>query len=358
MHPKTPISPRPPLSPGDSTTRKRPSPSSSEISSSKIPPPTTPHATTFAGPAERKGSKSSGSGGGPTISRSIQACNRCRARKTRCDQQFPSCSACLKAGVECVGIDAATGREIPRSYVDWLEKRVKHLEEELKLEQQGANNDVAIDPQLQPGWGDAGNDGRNGPDTGSFSRSSSTVMGDPERSSRDQTPRNDIGESKALHLRPDIENLVNQVGLVGVQGTSSPGFMGGSSGISYTILLPRPMALLTDIVWGRFARLMFSAVKLRSKDGQEQTSSTPPLSYPNQDPTPESMPPDPAASSTIIPRSLKRSPPCPFPNRETADHLLEVWLHPVFVLRFRFFVGCDAVVRIINWWPGVDVCEE
>ncbi|KAK7413276.1 hypothetical protein QQX98_007864 [Neonectria punicea] len=30
------------------------------------------------------------------------ACNYCRARKTRCDEQVPSCHACIVAGVECI----------------------------------------------------------------------------------------------------------------------------------------------------------------------------------------------------------------------------------------------------------------
>ncbi|KAI5786228.1 fungal-specific transcription factor domain-containing protein [Pyronema domesticum] len=267
-----------PPSPAESTstnTKKRPSPSSVSNTPS-IPPPTTPHATTF-------GDATGASRKGPTISRSIQACNRCRARKTRCDQRFPSCSACLKAGVECVGIDAATGREIPRSYVDWLEKRVKHLEEELKLEQ--ANGDERIDPALKV------------------------------KEEREEK------QDKALHLRPDIENLVNQVGVVGVQGTSAEGFMGGSSGIS-------------------FARLMFSAVKLKAKDGTESatpTSNTPPLPYAPQESSSD-IAPDPAASSTIIPRSLKRSSPAPFPDRKTAENLIEIYFqqaNPQFPILFR-----------------------
>ncbi|KAF5539119.1 oleate-activated transcription factor 1 [Fusarium mexicanum] len=34
--------------------------------------------------------------------RAIKACQVCRARRTKCDQQRPACSFCLKAGVECV----------------------------------------------------------------------------------------------------------------------------------------------------------------------------------------------------------------------------------------------------------------
>jgi hypothetical protein len=48
--------------------------------------------------------------------RNVSACNRCRLRKNRCDQQLPSCASCDKAGIKCVGYDPITKREIPRRY--------------------------------------------------------------------------------------------------------------------------------------------------------------------------------------------------------------------------------------------------
>ncbi|KAM4056838.1 fungal specific transcription factor [Hirsutella rhossiliensis] len=60
--------------------------------------------------------------------RNVSACNRCRLRKNRCDQQLPSCASCAKAGVACVGYDPITKKEIPRSYVFYLETRVEQLE--------------------------------------------------------------------------------------------------------------------------------------------------------------------------------------------------------------------------------------
>lgn len=60
--------------------------------------------------------------------RNVSACNRCRLRKNRCDQKLPSCASCDKAGVACVGYDPITKREIPRSYIFYLEKRVEQLE--------------------------------------------------------------------------------------------------------------------------------------------------------------------------------------------------------------------------------------
>ena len=66
------------------------------------------------------------------ISRSISACKRCRQKKIKCSHEFPKCAACLKAKVECVSLDAATGREIPRSYIVYLENRIAELEEILQ----------------------------------------------------------------------------------------------------------------------------------------------------------------------------------------------------------------------------------
>lgn len=60
--------------------------------------------------------------------RNVSACNRCRLRKNRCDQKLPSCASCEKASVACVGYDPITKREIPRSYIFYLEKRVEQLE--------------------------------------------------------------------------------------------------------------------------------------------------------------------------------------------------------------------------------------
>ena len=78
----------------------------------------------------RSGSGAAGPGktGQSSSFRNVSACNRCRLRKNRCDQRLPSCASCGKAGVACVGYDPITKREIPRSYIFYLEKRVEQLE--------------------------------------------------------------------------------------------------------------------------------------------------------------------------------------------------------------------------------------
>ncbi|KAI4258937.1 MAG: hypothetical protein L6R42_004836, partial [Xanthoria sp. 1 TBL-2021] len=63
-----------------------------------------------------------------TTFRNVSACHRCRLRKNRCDQNLPACSLCAKAGAKCVGFDPITKREIPRTYVYYLESRLNYLE--------------------------------------------------------------------------------------------------------------------------------------------------------------------------------------------------------------------------------------
>lgn len=87
------------------------------------------------------------------ISRSISACQRCRAKKIRCDQSFPKCLKCSKAGADCIGLDPATGREVPRSYVIHLEDRIAFLENRLRAHgiDPGVPNDDDLSPESYSG---------------------------------------------------------------------------------------------------------------------------------------------------------------------------------------------------------------
>ncbi|KAK9774788.1 putative Zn(2)-C6 fungal-type domain-containing protein [Seiridium cardinale] len=87
--------------------------------------------TTIETPIEGLGPQNSKVGQSSNF-RNVSACNRCRLRKNRCDQNLPSCASCEKAKVACVGYDPITKKEIPRSYVYYLETRVGQLEALLK----------------------------------------------------------------------------------------------------------------------------------------------------------------------------------------------------------------------------------
>ncbi|AJV60015.1 Ppr1p [Saccharomyces cerevisiae YJM1399] len=66
------------------------------------------------------------------ISKSRTACKRCRLKKIKCDQEFPSCKRCAKLEVPCVSLDPATGKDVPRSYVFFLEDRLAVMMRVLK----------------------------------------------------------------------------------------------------------------------------------------------------------------------------------------------------------------------------------
>jgi hypothetical protein len=100
---------------------------------------------------------------------------------------------------------------------------VKHLEEQLRLEQHGS-----------PPAGGAHSPSKQ---TNDRSPPENTIKSPARKESDSRQDADRNGDCKPLYLRPDIENLVNDVGLVGVQATSSPGFMGGSSGISCVLFL-------------------------------------------------------------------------------------------------------------------------
>ncbi|KAJ1030155.1 hypothetical protein NDA16_001067 [Ustilago loliicola] len=95
-----------------------------------------PSNSTATKPAKRKSEKSRSSpattdafdpNGAKPLARAVLVCKRCRSKKIKCDQAFPACGSCVKAGEPCVGIDSATGREVSRSYIVDLEHQVAEL---------------------------------------------------------------------------------------------------------------------------------------------------------------------------------------------------------------------------------------
>jgi hypothetical protein len=165
--------------------------------------------------------------------RNVSACDRCRKRKNRCDQQLPACAACTKVGVRCVGIDPITKQEIPRSYVFYLESRLAYFESLLKV------NNIAFEA----------------PDA--FDIDSKTVKQGIVRSptetrtsladgsgSTDITPAelHDVAWEQKQEEAKKLNQLVSNIGMVSVHGASDPRYLGSTSGIS-------------------FARVVFAAVK-------------------------------------------------------------------------------------------------
>ncbi|OOF90434.1 hypothetical protein ASPCADRAFT_211996 [Aspergillus carbonarius ITEM 5010] len=249
------LNPDSPPSPA-SLGRKRPHPPTEpasippEPSAQSQPPPTSD------GPATQSAT--------PSISnsssfRNVSACNRCRLRKNRCDQRLPRCQSCEKAGVRCVGYDPITKREIPRSYVYFLEARVTYLEKILMDHHITFKDPVAFDEEEavkveagldtvpttvigSEGSISAGGEGANADGNEQWVKreKDGSIQRRDKSDHSGQEPGNNQDQQKEDNWR--IHNLVSNIGMVSVQGTSDPRYLGSTSGIS-------------------FARVVFAAVK-------------------------------------------------------------------------------------------------
>lgn len=69
---------------------------------------------------------------GLSIARVAQACDRCRAKKSRCDGKLPACSSCAAIGIKCIVSDKLSRRAYPKGYTETLEERVRQLENEIR----------------------------------------------------------------------------------------------------------------------------------------------------------------------------------------------------------------------------------
>lgn len=166
--------------------------------------------------------------------RNVSACNRCRLRKNRCDQKLPSCASCDKAGVACVGYDPITKREIPRSYIFYLEKRVEQLEGLLSA------NNLSFPPAENLDYcSKSGN--------GSSSVRSPTEPGQSVYSEGTDITSSARTESNAGDGAGKLQRIASKPGSSGGPVSANARYLGSSSGIS-------------------FARVVFAAVQSSVSD--------------------------------------------------------------------------------------------
>jgi Fungal specific transcription factor domain/Fungal Zn(2)-Cys(6) binuclear cluster domain len=165
--------------------------------------------------------------------RNVSACDRCRKRKNRCDQQLPACAACSKVGVRCVGIDPITKQEIPRSYVFYLETRLAYLESLLVANEipHGPPDAFDVDSRtIEHGIVRTSGETKSSLESGSGSADMTSAKS------------HDAAWEKKQEDTKKLNQLVSNIGMVSVQGASDPRYLGSTSGIS-------------------FARVVFAAVK-------------------------------------------------------------------------------------------------
>ncbi|KAI1141762.1 fungal-specific transcription factor domain-containing protein [Hypoxylon sp. FL0543] len=138
------------------------------------------------------------------LSRSTNACVRCRRRKQRCDLRYPKCSSCEAAQVPCLAYDSEKQAEIPRNYVSILEAEVRQLKSELEsLRRQSVSTAITS------------------------ATSNSTQAGQDDHS--DSSPM----DTSVRSVASDPQEVVKSMGLVMLESNSQPRFMGTSSGVTF-----------------------------------------------------------------------------------------------------------------------------
>lgn len=149
--------------------------------------------------------------------------------------------------MRCVGYDPITKREIPRSYVYFLETRVAHLEKQLSDHNIAFKKAVAFDEEDAvkiETEGDAqplpGTNGQAGELADRSQRKSPNAKDRTDQKGEVEAAAD--GEDPSTEDNWRLHNLVSNIGMVSVQGTSDPRYLGSTSGIS-------------------FARVVFAAVR-------------------------------------------------------------------------------------------------
>lgn len=263
-----------------------PAPSPSSSSSSRTPTTTnTTSALSLSSASSSKDNNNNNNGSSSSSSfRNVSACNRCRLRKNRCDQNLPACAACQRASAKCVGFDPITHREIPRTYVYFLESRVAYLEGELSRHHipflapskdfdLGATPvvDAASSSGLSPASEDLGGP-RDGSGGGGGHHAAPTAAAAAAKRHARAISSNSAGtiagsEASGVSTKTaweqkvetdKLNNLVSNIGMVSVQGASDLRYLGTTSGIS-------------------FARVVYAAVKssVSEKNGRKGSMGGP-----------------------------------------------------------------------------------
>ncbi|KAH8820098.1 fungal-specific transcription factor domain-containing protein [Xylogone sp. PMI_703] len=228
--------------------------------------------------------------------RNVSACNRCRLRKNRCDQRLPSCASCDKAGVKCVGYDPITKREIPRSYVFYLESRVDYLEGLLQKHNipfaPADDLDLSSRPGPEPNTIQSPSEDGRPPQTAEVAVSST------------KPSQQELARSKKQGDAEKVEKLVSNLGSIPVQGASDSRYLGSTAGIS-------------------FARVVFAAVKSSVSGSNSDRSGVRPSSKPQGGSKPG--PPTNMRDSFFGLQTKPTIKQAPFPDKDVGRRLVEFY---------------------------------
>ncbi|KAI5291725.1 Fungal specific transcription factor [Ascosphaera aggregata] len=186
-----------------------------------------------------------------TSFRNVSACNRCRIRKNRCDQRLPRCHSCEKAKVHCVGYDATTKREVPRSYLFFLESRVNYLQRILAehglqvrpaTAYEGEGDTVSGQQEKTAGGADTVTPllGDSQPFRGEIRQLLAAPSAKRKREEDEHnversnlTLRNNDVDEHSISGNQRVTDFMSNVGMASIHGTPDPKHVGSTLGITF-----------------------------------------------------------------------------------------------------------------------------
>ncbi|KAL6232946.1 hypothetical protein BDW75DRAFT_9217 [Aspergillus navahoensis] len=137
------------------------------------------------------------------------ACTRCKTRKQKCDDEYPACSNCLRAGAECDKASVRQENGSQSEYTRALKERIAYLESQLESgptsSRTASNHAHPVAAFLSPHAQDNTGQGQTGGTGGAGSRSGNGI------------DHNAVGEL---------------VGFLAINSSEAPAYIGSSSGLS------------------------------------------------------------------------------------------------------------------------------
>lgn len=170
----------------------------------------------------------------------MQACDRCHARKTRCDRRIPRCGACEKAGAACLHVDKLRSRNLPRGYVESVEEDLRKTQDEnLELQRQiNALRGQLFGTRNSPPGSSTGNK-NNAADP--METETETETETEARHDREQTVANQTtpttGPSHSFSDGSTKDAVTVEVGYLTLTAAGETRFIGSSSGLALADIL-------------------------------------------------------------------------------------------------------------------------
>lgn len=167
----------------------------------------------------------------------MQACDRCHARKTRCDRRIPQCSACERAGAPCLHADKLRQRNLPRDYIDSMETMVQKLRQEnnnLRRALSTCQEDLAKRQDADP------NPQRTGEDESISPVPSTTIASSAARLAQSNTRALDTPTTTPTSSGGRLENVFAlEVGYLSLNATGETRYLGSSSGVGLATIISK-----------------------------------------------------------------------------------------------------------------------